>query len=110
MPSVPPWQDLLTRCVDMQGAAEFLMRHCLFRVSIEDSYPPTVNGHIGFLINRDNPFQIFLMSLLPHGKQISPDKDVNFPYTTTAYTLPPEPAGFVVLCQPAYRQAGLPMG
>ena len=39
------------------------------------------------------------MSILPHGKQISPDKNVNFPCTTAAFTLPPEPAGFVVLCQ-----------
>jgi hypothetical protein len=39
------------------------------------------------------------MSLLPHGKQISPDKDVNFPCTTAAFTLPLEPVGFVVLCQ-----------
>jgi hypothetical protein len=46
-----------------------------------------------------NPFRILLMSLLPHGKQISPDKNVNFPCTTAAFTLPPEPAGFVVLCQ-----------
>ena len=29
----------------------------------------------------------------------SPDKDVNFPCTTAAFTLPPEPVGFVVLCQ-----------
>jgi hypothetical protein len=39
------------------------------------------------------------MSILPHGKQISPDKNVNFPCTTAAFTLPPEPADFVVLCQ-----------
>ena len=39
------------------------------------------------------------MATLPQGKQISPDKDVNFPCTTAAFTLPPEPAGFVVLCQ-----------
>ena len=39
------------------------------------------------------------MSLLPPANQISPDKDVNFPCTTAAFTLLPEPAGFVVLCQ-----------
>src|SRR4030065_565726 len=82
----------------MRGAAGFVMRRCLFRVSMEDSYPPTANGHAGSLVNRVNPFRILLMSLLPHGKQISPDKDVNFPCTTAAFTLPPEPAGFVVLC------------
>jgi hypothetical protein len=66
---------------------------------MEDSYPPTAHGHAGFLVNRVNPFRILLMSLPPHGKQISPDKNVNFPCTTAAFTLPPEPAGFVVLCQ-----------
>ena len=43
------------------------------------------------------------MSILPHGKQISPDKNVNFPCTNAAFTLPPEPVGFVVLCQLARR-------
>ena len=84
------------------------MRRCLFRGSMEDSYPSTANGPAGFLVIRVNPFRNLLMSLLPHGKQISPDsfqyplegyKDVSFPCTTAAFTLPPEPAGFVVLCQ-----------
>ncbi len=83
----------------MPGAAGFLMRRCLFRVSMEDSCPPTANEHAGFLVIRVNPFRILLMTLPPHGKQISPDKNVNFPCTTAAFTLPPEPAGFVVLCQ-----------
>ena len=83
----------------MQGAAGFPMRRCLFRGSLEDSCPSTANGHAGFLVNRVNPFRILIMSLLPHGKQISPDKNVSFPCTTAAFTLPPEPAGFVVLCQ-----------
>jgi hypothetical protein len=39
------------------------------------------------------------MIILPHNKQISPDKNVSFPCTTAAFTLPHEPAGFVVLCQ-----------
>jgi len=90
---------LLTPYVAMQGAAGFLMRRCLFCGSFEDSYPPTANGHAGFLVFRVNPFRILLMMFLPHGKQISPDKDVNFPCTTAAFTLPPEPVGFVVLCQ-----------
>ena len=90
---------LLTRYVAIPGAVGFLMRRCLFRGSLEDSYPPTANGHAGFLVIRVNPFRILLMSILPHGKQISPDKNVNFPCTTAAFTLPPEPAGFVVLCQ-----------
>jgi hypothetical protein len=97
MPSADFW--LLTRYVAIQGAAGLVMRCCLFRVSLRDSYPPTANGHAGFLVDRVNPFRTLLMSLLPHGKQISPDKDVNFPCTTATFTLPPEPAGFVVLCQ-----------
>ena len=90
---------LLTRYVAIQGAVGFLMRRCLFRGSIEDSSPSTANGHAGFLVIRVNPFRNLLMSLLPHGKQISPDKNVNFSCTTAAFTLPHEPAGFVVLCQ-----------
>ncbi len=83
----------------MPGAAGFVMRRCLFCGSLRDSYPPTANGDARFLVIRVNPFRNPLMSLLPHGKQISPDKNVNFPCTTAAFTLPPEPAGFVVLCQ-----------
>jgi hypothetical protein len=97
MPSADFW--LLTRYVAIQGAAGFLMRRCLFRGSLEDSYPPTAIGYAGFLVIRVNPSRILLISILPHGKQISPDKDVNFPCTTAAFTLPPEPSGFVVLCQ-----------
>jgi hypothetical protein len=85
------------------SAAGFIMRRCLFRVSIEDSCPPIPIGRARFLVDRVNPFRILLMSLLPHGKQISPDKNVNFPCTTAAFTLPPEPVGFVVLCQLARR-------
>ena len=96
MPSADFW--LLTRDVAIQGAAGFVMRRCLFRVSMEDSYPPTANGHAGFLVIRVNPFRILLISFLPHGKQISPDKDVNFPCTTAAFTLSPEPVGFVMWC------------
>ena len=108
MPSADFW--LLTRDVAIQGAAGSVMRRCLFRGSMEDSYPPTAVGQAGFLVIRVNPFRILLMSTLPHGKQISPDKNMNFSCTTAAFTLPLEPAGFVVLCQPAYRQAGSPGG
>jgi hypothetical protein len=75
------------------------MRRCLLRGSFKDSSPLTANGHAGFLVDRVNPFRNLLMSLLPHGKQISPDKDVNFPCTTAAFTLSHKPSGFVVLCQ-----------
>ena len=48
-----------------------------------------------------------LMMLHPHGMQISPDvspliwedKNVNFSCTTAAFTLSPEPVGFVMLCK-----------
>jgi len=75
------------------------MSRCLFRGSLLDSYPPTASEYAGFLVIRVNPFRISLISLLPHGKQISPDKNVSFPCTTAAFTLSHEPAGFVVLCQ-----------
>jgi len=90
---------LLTRHVAIQGAAGVVMSRCLFRGSMEDSYPPTASEYAGFLVIRVNPFRISLMTLPPHGNQISPDKDVNFPCTTAAFTLPLEPVGFVVLCQ-----------
>ena len=84
---------LLTPYVAMQGAAGLVMRRCLFRGSLEDSYPSTANGHAGFLVIRVNPFRTLLMSILPHGKQISPDKNVNLPCTTAAFTLPPRTFG-----------------
>ena len=43
------------------------------------------------------------MNLLSRDAQISPDKNVNFPCTNAAFTLSPEPVGFVVLCQLARR-------
>ena len=75
---------LLTRYVAMQGAVGLVMSRCLFRVSIEDSYPPTAIGHAGFLVIRVNPLRILLMNILPHGKQISPDKDVLVRQSATA--------------------------
>jgi len=46
---------------------------------------------------------ITLTPALTHRRQISPDKNVNCPCTTAAFTLPPEPVGFVVSCQLARR-------
>ena len=43
------------------------------------------------------------MTALSHDGQVSPDKNVNFPRTAAAFTLSPEPVGFVVLCQLARR-------
>jgi len=76
------------------------MRRWLVCVSHRDSYPPDSKRLcLVLLVNRLNLFRILLMMILPHNKQISPDKNVNFPCTTAAFTPPHEPAGFVVLCQ-----------
>jgi len=76
------------------------MRRWLFCVSHRDSYPPDSKQIcLVILVNRLNLFRILLMIILPHDKQISPDKNVSFPCATAAFTLPHEPAGFVMLCQ-----------
>jgi len=40
-----------------------------------------------------------VINILSYDAQISPDKSVNFPCITAAFTLSLEPVGFVVLCQ-----------
>jgi len=91
---------VLTPHVAMQGATELLMSCCLFCVSLfRDSYPSTATEYAGSLVNRVDLFRISLMNLLSRDSQISPDKDVNFPCTNAAFTLPHEPAGFVVIGQ-----------
>ena len=90
----------LTHHVSMKSAIRMIMSCCLFRVShLRDSYPSTATEYAGSLVNRVDLSGIALMNLLSHDAQISPDKNVNFPCTNAAFTLPPEPAGFVVLCQ-----------
>jgi hypothetical protein len=84
------------------------MNRCLFCGSLRDSYPSTASEYAWSLVNRVDLLRSLFMAPLPHLAQISPDKDVNFPCTNAAFTLSPEPVGFVVLCQPAYRQAGSP--
>ena len=74
-----------------------------FPVTHAGANPSTTNGHTVVLLPRVNPSRILLMSVLPRSKQISPDKNVNFPCTTAAFTLSHEPSGFVVLCQLAQR-------
>ena len=44
------------------------------------------------------PVPDLLMTILSLVAQISPDKNVNCPCTTAAFTLPPEPMGFVMWC------------
>jgi len=73
---------LLTRHVSKQGAAGLIVRRCQFCVSHRDSYPPDSKQIcLVLLINRLNLFRILLMIILPHNKQISPDKNVSFPCT-----------------------------
>ena len=81
----------------MKGAIEKIMSCCLLRVSNMDSYPSTANGYAWSLVNRIDLSGIVLMNLLSRDAQISPDKSVNFPCTNAAFTLSPEPVGFVVL-------------
>ena len=90
---------VLTPYVSIYGTTGFIMSCCSFRVSLWDSYPLTASGYAGSLVNRLDLLRISLMNLLSHDAQISPDKNVNFPCTNAAFTLPPEPVGFVVLCQ-----------
>ena len=88
----------LTRCVSIQGAIGFVMRCCLVRVSLwRDSYQTTAADTPGPWLP-GWPFPDSLMMLLSHVAQISPDKNVNFPCTTAAFTLSPEPVGFVMWC------------
>ncbi len=91
---------VLTPHVSMKGAIRLLMSRCLFRVSLfRDSYPPKAAGYAGSLVNRIDLLRILLMNLLSRDALLTPDKNVNFPCTNAAFTLSPEPAGFVVLCQ-----------
>ena len=90
---------VLTLHVSMKGAIEKIMSCCMLCVSHRDSYPSTATEYAWSLFNRIDLSGIMLMTLLSRDAQISPDKNVNFPCTTAAYTLPPEPVGFVVLCQ-----------
>ena len=79
------------------------MSCCLFRVSHRDSYPPTATEYAGSLVNRIDLSGISLMNLLSRDAQISPDKNVNFPYTNAAFTLPHEPVGSHPRAKPYMR-------
>jgi hypothetical protein len=88
----------LTRHVSIQGAIGFTMRCCLVRVSLwRDSYQTTAADTPGSCLP-GSPVPDSIMVFLSHVAQISPDKNVNFPCTTAAFTLSPEPVGFVMLC------------
>jgi hypothetical protein len=89
----------LTRDVAIQGTAEFAMREVLSVSWFRGLMPANSQRTCQVLGLRVNPFRTLVMSLLPRGKKISPDKRVNFPCTAAAFTLHPEPVGFVVLCQ-----------
>jgi hypothetical protein len=86
----------LTWHVSIQGAIG--NRHEMLSVSCfpKDSYQATAVDTPGPCAGW--PVPDFLMKLLSHVAQISPDKNVNCPCTTAAFTLSPEPVGFVMLC------------
>jgi len=90
---------VLTPYVSIYGATEFIMSCCLFRVSLfRDSYPSTATEYAGSLVNRIDLSGSSLMNLLSRAAQISPDKNVNFPCTNAAFTLPPNLWASLVLC------------
>jgi hypothetical protein len=62
-----------------------------------DSYQTTAANTPGPCLP-GRPIPDTLMTILSHGVQISPDKNVNFPCTTAAFTLSPEPMGVVMWC------------
>ena len=91
---------VLTRRVSTKGAIEKIVSCCVLCVSLKrESRLSTADKCAGYLISRVNLFRQSLMNFLSRDAQISPDKNVNFPCANAAFTLPPEPAGFVVLCQ-----------
>jgi hypothetical protein len=92
---------VLTPHVSMRGAIGLIMSCCLFCVSHCKGLIPARQHRICLvpLVNRLNLFRNSLMNLLSRDAQTSPDKNVNFPCTNAAFTLPLEPEGFVVLCQ-----------
>ena len=90
---------VLTQHVATQGATGEIISCCLLCVSPErESHPSTADGCAGYLVNRVNLFRSLLINLLSRDAQISPDKNVNFPCTNAAFTLPPNLWASLVLC------------
>ena len=88
---------VLTRHASTKGAIEKIMSCCLFRVSLcRDSYTSKEAGYAWSLVNRIDLLRITLITLLSRYAQISPHKNVSFPCTNAAFTLPPEPMGFAM--------------
>ena len=89
-----------SRHASLQGALRGLMGYCRF-ARLEIGQLDLAPGGFG-----SGPTKAALPSApRRQGAQISPSKNVNFPGTSAAFTLPPEPLGLVVLCQLA-PQAG----
>jgi hypothetical protein len=81
----------ITRQVTLQGAMKpYRSVLPIICVSIEDSSPSTTAGDAWTLVSRLGPIRELLQQVSQHVKQISPDKNVNFHYTTAAFTLSPE--------------------
>lgn len=87
---------MLTGSVSRVGAIgvchEMLSGLCFPKDSYQATAIDTPGPYTGW------PVPDLLMTLLLHGVQISPDKNVNCPCTTAAFTLSPEPVGFVMWC------------
>jgi hypothetical protein len=86
----------LTLHVSMQGAIGVVVSCCHVLCFPKDSYQATAADTPGPYTGW--PVPDLLMTVLSHGVQISPDKSVNCPCTTAAFTLSPEPVGFVKSC------------
>jgi hypothetical protein len=91
-----PSADFCALTVSVSGEGAIGVHHEMLSGSWfpKDSYQTTATDTPGPCAGW--PIPDVLMTILSHGVQISPDKNVNCPCTTAAFTLSPEPAGFVM--------------
>ncbi len=86
----------ITCQVTLTGA---MIQSLLVLPIVRVSSPSATAGDAWTLVSRYGPCRELLQRKYSmHAKQISPDKNVNFHYTTAAFTLFPESKGFVMLC------------
>ena len=84
------------------------MRALLQLMPIVHVSPPSATaGDASTLVSRLGPIRELLQQVSQHVKQISPDKNVNFHYTTAAFTLSPESRA-LSCCTLKGRPADLP--
>jgi hypothetical protein len=91
-----PSADFCTLTVSVSSDGAIGVHHEVPSVSCfpKDSYQATAIDTPGPCAGW--PVPDVLMTILSLGVQISPDKSVNCPCTTAAFTLSPEPVGFVM--------------